>query len=402
MSGSSGPSRASGRARDGAVPGPGPRPAAPALRRRRSIRGSTTRPLRIWDGAKLAEQDRRARRHRPHLRGRLRARARRSTGRCGSSARPAATRPTSTSPAPPTKGIPVLRAPGRNADGVAEMTLALLFAVNRHVLAGRPRRARPARSSATARSPTSASGRGSSPGRTAGLVGLGAVGRAVTLAARGPRHAGAQLRPVRRGRHPRLARRHARRVRRRVDARRADARDARDDGRRRSSPPCPRARSTSTRRGPGCTTPTRSSPRSSRATSAGAGLDHFEGEQLPEGHPLLAMDQVVLTPHIGGATYDTEVNHSLMIAEDVARVLRGETPAPLRQPGGAAMTDTSRSIGRDRGERPPARRGARRRPRRGQDDVRPRASSRAPPATCRAGSTTARSCSPRRRSPTRR
>src|SRR4051812_8222345 len=32
------------------------------------------------------------------------------------------------------KGIPVLRAPGRNADGVAEMTLALLFACNRHVL----------------------------------------------------------------------------------------------------------------------------------------------------------------------------------------------------------------------------------------------------------------------------
>src|SRR5205085_8788651 len=29
------------------------------------------------------------------------------------------------------KGIPVLRAPGRNADAVAEMTVALLFAVNR-------------------------------------------------------------------------------------------------------------------------------------------------------------------------------------------------------------------------------------------------------------------------------
>ncbi|MEZ5176740.1 MAG: NAD(P)-dependent oxidoreductase [Acidimicrobiales bacterium] len=29
----------------------------------------------------------------------------------------------------------------------------------------------------------------------------------------------------------------------------------------------------------------------------GAGLDHFEGEQLPKDHPLLAMEQVVLTPH---------------------------------------------------------------------------------------------------------
>jgi D-3-phosphoglycerate dehydrogenase len=64
----------------------------------------------------------------------------------------------------------------------------------------------------------------------------------------------------------------------------------------------------------------------------GAGLDHFEGEQLPEGHPLLEMDQVVLTPHIGGATYDTEVNHSLMIAEDVARVLRGERPERCANP----------------------------------------------------------------------
>src|SRR2546423_4840716 len=37
-------------------------------------------------------------------------------------------------PAPTTKGIPVLRAPGRNADAVAELTIALLFAANRHVV----------------------------------------------------------------------------------------------------------------------------------------------------------------------------------------------------------------------------------------------------------------------------
>ena len=64
----------------------------------------------------------------------------------------------------------------------------------------------------------------------------------------------------------------------------------------------------------------------------GAGLDHFEGEQLPEGHPLTAMDQVVLTPHIGGATYDTEANHSLIIARDVAALLRGEAPAHCANP----------------------------------------------------------------------
>lgn len=59
---------------------------------------------------------------------------------------------------------------------------------------------------------------------------------------------------------------------------------------------------------------------------AAAGLDHFEGEQLPEGHPLCSMDNVVLTPHIGGATYDTEANHSRLIADDLALLLAGEQP----------------------------------------------------------------------------
>jgi len=43
------------------------------------------------------------------------------------------------------------------------------------------------------------------------------------------------------------------------------------------------------------------------------------------------MDQVVLTPHIGGATYDTEVNHTTMIAEDIAAAL-----AYVRSPSVAA------------------------------------------------------------------
>src|SRR5213078_4091316 len=38
-------------------------------------------------------------------------------------------------PAATAKGIPVLRAPGRNADAVAEVTLALILAANRHIVA---------------------------------------------------------------------------------------------------------------------------------------------------------------------------------------------------------------------------------------------------------------------------
>ena len=57
-----------------------------------------------------------------------------------------------------------------------------------------------------------------------------------------------------------------------------------------------------------------------------AGLDHFEGEFLAPDHPLVSMSNVVLTPHIGGATYDTEVNHTRIIAEDIVRLLAGATP----------------------------------------------------------------------------
>ena len=115
-------------------------------------------------------------------------------------------------------GIPVLRAPGRNADAVAEMTVALLFAVNRGIVrADRDVRAGQIVPRA-ARSPTSASGPGSSRAGPSGIVGLGAVGRGDQVALRRPRHARHQLRPVRPRRDP-LARRPPRRGRRRVDAR---------------------------------------------------------------------------------------------------------------------------------------------------------------------------------------
>jgi D-3-phosphoglycerate dehydrogenase len=65
---------------------------------------------------------------------------------------------------------------------------------------------------------------------------------------------------------------------------------------------------------------------------AGAGLDHFVGENLPTDHPLIGMKNVVLTPHIGGATYDTEANHSRLIADGLATLLDGGRPDNLVNP----------------------------------------------------------------------
>jgi D-3-phosphoglycerate dehydrogenase len=65
---------------------------------------------------------------------------------------------------------------------------------------------------------------------------------------------------------------------------------------------------------------------------SGAGLDHFEGEALPVDHPLCTMSNVVLTPHIGGATYNTEANHTQMIADDLERLFKGERPLRCANP----------------------------------------------------------------------
>lgn len=226
-------------------------------------------------------------------------------------------------------GIPVLKAPGRNADGVAEMTVALLFAAARHVV------------------PADADVRrgdvfkdGTIPyqryrawelnGRTAGLVGLGAIGRAVRW-----RLEGLGMRVLA------------------FDPFADDATDSLDDVLSEADVISMHAAITPETLGMiGAAQFARmkdgviflnaaradlhdmdglvAALRSGRV--AAAALDHFSGEQLPEGHPLIDMDNVVLTPHIGGATYNTEANHSLMIADDLGRLLSGERPIHIANP----------------------------------------------------------------------
>jgi D-3-phosphoglycerate dehydrogenase len=58
---------------------------------------------------------------------------------------------------------------------------------------------------------------------------------------------------------------------------------------------------------------------------AGAALDVIRPTQSEETHRLLRHDNVVLTPHIGGATYETLLQGAQMIAEEIVRLSAGES-----------------------------------------------------------------------------
>ena len=64
----------------------------------------------------------------------------------------------------------------------------------------------------------------------------------------------------------------------------------------------------------------------------GAALDVFENE--PKIHPdLVKMDNVVLTPHIGGGTHESRRDARRLCAVNVALVLQGNPPrTPINQP----------------------------------------------------------------------
>ena len=227
------------------------------------------------------------------------------------------------------KGIPVLRAPGRNADGVAELAVGLLLAVTRHLVAAD----RDVRAGEVYRD-------GSIPyqrfrgwqlaGRTAGLVGLGAVGCATRwrLEGLGMRVIASDPFSVDAS-HP-------------LEALLAEA-----DVVSMHAAVTPDTlglmgteQFAAMRAGAVYVNSARAGLHDLDTLTAalasghlgGAALDHFEGEHLATDHPLVAMDNVVLTPHIGGATYDTETNHTTLMATGLAALLRGERPANLANP----------------------------------------------------------------------
>jgi phosphoglycerate dehydrogenase-like enzyme len=63
------------------------------------------------------------------------------------------------------------------------------------------------------------------------------------------------------------------------------------------------------------------------ARIAGAGLDVYDIEPLPRDHPLLALENTVLTPHLGYVSRDGLAEMYGQVVEDLAAQLRGE---PIR------------------------------------------------------------------------
>ncbi|HXM84032.1 MAG TPA: NAD(P)-dependent oxidoreductase [Burkholderiales bacterium] len=65
---------------------------------------------------------------------------------------------------------------------------------------------------------------------------------------------------------------------------------------------------------------------------AGAMLDVYEHYRLPPGHPLFALDNAVLTPHLAGMTVESRGRMSVAAAEEMLRMLDGERPKNLVNP----------------------------------------------------------------------
>jgi phosphoglycerate dehydrogenase-like enzyme len=66
---------------------------------------------------------------------------------------------------------------------------------------------------------------------------------------------------------------------------------------------------------------------------AGAALDVFKQEPPEEGNPLLAMPNVLATPHIAGLTAQSGQRMAVLSTDNILAVLRGDRPPyPVNEP----------------------------------------------------------------------
>ncbi|MHB8376155.1 MAG: NAD(P)-dependent oxidoreductase [Dehalococcoidia bacterium] len=228
-------------------------------------------------------------------------------------------------------GVVVTQARGRNTNAVAEMTLALMLALARQIP-----RAHAFVSGGAWRDPVAGYRllRGTEiAGSTVGIIGCGQIGRAVVrkcvaLGARvlayDPLVPPARLRSL--GAAPASLADIARRsdwvtVHVPVDEGTAGMIDSVFLGRMR-----PTAYVINTSGGPVVDTGALVAALAS-GRIAGAALDVFDGHPLPLSSPLLSAPNVILTPHIGGATAETVERQSRIMTSEIERLLAGR---PLR------------------------------------------------------------------------
>jgi D-3-phosphoglycerate dehydrogenase len=226
-------------------------------------------------------------------------------------------------------GIPVLRTPGRNADAVAEMAVALLFAATRHLLpADADVRAGEVFRDGTI--PYQRFRAAELAGLTAGLVGLGAVGRALRW-----RLQGLGLSVIAHDPYNERARHSLDDLLAEADVISMHA-PVTDD----TVGMIGAKQFAAMREGVVFVNTARAQLHDTDALVdalrsgkvAAAGLDHFVGERLATDHPLVGMPNVVLTPHIGGATWNTEARQAQMVADGLEALLSGRTPTDLVNP----------------------------------------------------------------------
>jgi D-3-phosphoglycerate dehydrogenase len=75
----------------------------------------------------------------------------------------------------------------------------------------------------------------------------------------------------------------------------------------------------------------------------GAALDVFSEEPVPKAHPLLVLDQVVATPHLGASTQEAQDKAGAAIAEMVRLALRGEfVPYAVNVPAAGEVNEQVR------------------------------------------------------------
>lgn len=220
------------------------------------------------------------------------------------------------------RGIPVVCAPGRDADAVAELTLALILAVTRRVAVG-DREIRHGMVSYRRHRAWELAG------RTVGLIGYGAVGHAVAWRMRGL------------GMRVMVYDPEAAEKRYGLDVLLAQADVVSVHAPASAGLLIGAVEFAAMRTGAIFVNTSDAVLHDMNALVGalkaghlgGAALDRFAGDWLDPAHPLADMDNVVLTPHLGAGTYDTEINHTRMICEDIVRILGGERPLHCANPG---------------------------------------------------------------------